>query len=284
MSDPLGDVRETTLSAGTVRYHDRGEGPPLLFVHGLLTNADLWRDVVPELAGSFRCITPHWPLGSHPIPMRPDADLTPPGVARLIDEFMAALDLDRVVVIANDTGGALAQLLATRHPDRLGGLVLNSCDCFTNFFPPMFRYLQLLARIPGGPWAIANTLRFPALRTLPLAYGWLAHEMPRHASDSYVSPGVRSRDIRRDTAKFLRAVTNRYTLQAAEELRGFDAPTLVVWGEDDRFFPITDGRRLAELLPRGQFETIPGARTFAPQDQPKALAALVGGFASEVNR
>jgi pimeloyl-ACP methyl ester carboxylesterase len=284
MSEQLGDVRETTLSAGRVRYHERGEGPPLVFVHGLLTNAELWRDVVPELAGSFRCLSPNWPLGSHPLPMRPDADLTPPGVARLIDEFLAELGLERAILIANDTGGALAQLVATRYPSRLGGLVLNSCDCFTNFFPPMFRYLQLLARVPGGPWAIANTLRIPALRTLPLAYGWLANEMPRQASDSYVTPGLRSADIRRDTAKFLRAVSNRYTLRAAEELRGFEAPALVVWGEDDRFFPVADGRRLAELLPNGRFETIPGARTFAPADQPKALAALIGEFAAEITR
>ena len=92
------------------RYRERGTGEPIVFVHGALVNADLWRKVVPELAKDFRCIAPDLPLGSHERAMPADADLSPPGVAKLIADFIAALDLDNVTLVGNDTGGALCQL------------------------------------------------------------------------------------------------------------------------------------------------------------------------------
>ena len=122
------------LPAGTIRYVDRGTGRPVVFVHGFLTNGTLWRKVVPRLADAgFRCIAPDWPLGSHSIAMDPEADLSPPGLAGLIVEFLAQLDLDDVVLVGNDTGGALAQMVAARKPDRVGMLVLTPCDAFRNW-------------------------------------------------------------------------------------------------------------------------------------------------------
>ena len=90
---------EVRLAQGTIHYRDTGSGPPLVFVHGLLVNGLLWRKVVPELSGEFRCVVPDWPLGSHAVPMAPEADLSPPGVARLISEFLAALDLDEAAML-----------------------------------------------------------------------------------------------------------------------------------------------------------------------------------------
>ena len=110
------EMHEIELTPGTIRYRDVGRGEPIVFVHGLLVNGDLWRKVVPPLARSFRCIVPDLPLGSHVTAMRPDADLTPPGLARLIADLLAALDLRDVTLVGNDTGGALCQLVATRPP------------------------------------------------------------------------------------------------------------------------------------------------------------------------
>jgi len=88
----------------------------VVFVHGLLVNADLWRDVVPVVADTgLRCIAPDWPMGSHPTAV-PGADLSPPGLAALIAAFLERLDLDDVSIVANDTGGAITQILMTRHP------------------------------------------------------------------------------------------------------------------------------------------------------------------------
>ncbi len=143
------DTREIELSGGRIRYHEHGDGPPVLFVHGLLVHSGLWTAVLPRVAGAgFRCLAPDWPLGSHTIPV-PGADLSPPGVAGMIAEFCERLDLDDVTVVANDTGGALVQILMANHPERVGRVVLTPSDSFERFFPPMFGYLPTLARVPG---------------------------------------------------------------------------------------------------------------------------------------
>src|SRR6187431_3451552 len=108
ISEALGQEKEVQLPQGTIRYRERGTGEPIVFVHGALVNADLWRKVVPELAKDFRCITPDWPLGSHEVPMNADADLTTAGVAQLINDFLVALDLENVTLVGNDSGGALS--------------------------------------------------------------------------------------------------------------------------------------------------------------------------------
>jgi pimeloyl-ACP methyl ester carboxylesterase len=107
-SAELGQRRTVRLTQGVIAYRERGDGRPVVFVHGLLVNADLWRAVVPAVADAgYRCLAPDWPLGSHELPMPPDADLSPPGLADLIGGFLEALDLSDVTLVANDTGGAL---------------------------------------------------------------------------------------------------------------------------------------------------------------------------------
>ena len=145
-----------------------------MLVHGLLTNGLLWRDVAIELAKDFRVIVPDWPLGSHEPPLNQGADLTPPGLARIIADFLERLDLQNVTLVGNDTGGALSQLVAVNHPERLGRLVLTPCDAYENFLPPMFKPLQVAARVPGAVWLIANSLRPRLARRLPFAFGWLS--------------------------------------------------------------------------------------------------------------
>src|SRR5919109_5295789 len=122
-SEALGPARSVELSEGRIRAHVVGDGPPIVFVHGALVNANLWRKVVPRLDGYTR-VTLDLPLGSHLESMPADADLRAPGLALMISEAIEALDLDEVTVVGNDTGGALTQLLAVRRPERLSRLVL----------------------------------------------------------------------------------------------------------------------------------------------------------------
>src|SRR3989440_11517084 len=108
ISDVLGTPASVDLPAGRINYRERGSGRPVVFVHGLLVNGDLWRNVVPIVADAgFRCLTPDWPLGSHGTPMHADNDLKPPHLAGIIASFLEALELNDVVLVANDTGGAL---------------------------------------------------------------------------------------------------------------------------------------------------------------------------------
>jgi pimeloyl-ACP methyl ester carboxylesterase len=143
-AESLGPAREIELPQGRLRVHDIGTGPTLVFVHGALVNANLWRKVVGQLSDRFRCVTLDLPFGSHLVPMPPAADLTPPAAAALIADAIAALELDDVTLVGNDTGGAICQLVATRRPERIGGLVLTSCDAFDNFPPKVMQPLKPL--------------------------------------------------------------------------------------------------------------------------------------------
>jgi pimeloyl-ACP methyl ester carboxylesterase len=285
LDSALGPQQEVRLPGGTVRYRERGAGPTVLFVHGLLVNAALWRKVVPELAPDFRCIAPDWPLGSHEVPLGHGADLTPPGLAQLIADFMAALELDDVTLVGNDSGGALSQLVVTRHPERVGRLVLTPCDAFENFPPRMFRYLGWAAKVPGGMAPIVQSMRLRANRRSPIAFGWLTkRRLPNAVSDHYVNPVIHDRRIREDARAFILGVDSAYTIAAAEKLRGFERPVLLAWAPEDRFFPIAHAERLAELLPDARLERIVDARTFVSEDQPQRLAELIAGFVREPAR
>jgi len=282
ISQNLGEQRQVDLPQGTVRYRERGTGEPIVFVHGLLVNGDLWRKVVPTLAKDFRCITPDWPLGSHDVPMKADADFTPTGLARLIADFLTALELENVTLVGNDSGGALSQIVVTEHPERVGRLVLTPCDAFEVFPPAMFRYLGVVARIPGAMLVLAQSMRLRASRQLPIAFGWLTKRpIEREISDSYVRPGMSNGGVRRDTAKFIKGGSSEYTLAAASKLKHFDRPVLLVWAAEDRFFKLDLAKRLAAEFPNARLEVIDDARTFVPEDQPERLAELISAFARE---
>jgi pimeloyl-ACP methyl ester carboxylesterase len=280
VSAELGELKQVDLAQGTVRYRERGTGEPIVFVHGLLVNGDLWRKVVPPLAERYRCITPDLPLGSHEPPLAANADLSPPGVARLIHDFMERLELRDVTLVGNDTGGAFCQLVAVEHPQRIGRLVLTPCDSYDNFLPPAFKYLQLTARLPGSMFLLAQTLRLRFLHHTPLVFGLLAKRpVDRGAMDSYGAAVKRNAGVRRDLRKVLKGISKRYTVEAGERLRDFRRPALIAWAREDRVFPFEHGVRLAETMPNAVLEPIDDSYSFVPEDQPARLAELIAEFA-----
>jgi pimeloyl-ACP methyl ester carboxylesterase len=279
VSEVLGERRTAKVPAGTLEYRERGTGPPMVFVHGVAVNGDLWRKVVPGLAGEHRCITLDVPLGGHSIALDGEPDLSLFGVARIVADFLEALDLSEVTVVANDTGGAVSQALVVRHPERVGRLVLTSCDAFENFPPKAVAYLPWLARVPGAFRLVGHALRLRPLQRLPITFGWASHRpIERPIVDSFLNGLRTSAGVRRDFARMLRASDSRDTIEAAGLLPSFDKPALVVWAADDRFFPREHGRRLAELLPQGRFELVENSRTFIPEDNPAALVELLRRF------
>ncbi|HEX5851580.1 MAG TPA: alpha/beta hydrolase [Solirubrobacteraceae bacterium] len=274
-------MNEVRLSQGTIRYRELGEGEPVVLVHGLLTDGELWREVAPKLAEEFRVIVPDWPLGSHQIPLNPGADLSPPGVAKTIADFLDALELENVTLVGNDTGGALCQLVAVHHPARLGRLVLTPCDAYESFFPPAFRALPVLARIPGAALVLLQAMRPRLARRLPLAYGWVSKRADDALTASWIAPALANAGIRRDLASFLRQVSNRHTLAAAKRFGEFTKPVLVAWAPDDRLFKLRLGERLAADFPNARLELIEDSYTFAAIDQPERTAQLIAQFARE---
>jgi pimeloyl-ACP methyl ester carboxylesterase len=282
ISEQLGERKEVTLPAGTVSYRERGSGEPIVFVHGLLVNGDLWRKVVPELSKDFRCITPDWPLGSHELPLNPDADVTPLGVAKLIADFLAALGLGNVTLVGNDTGGGLCQLVIAHHPERVGRLVLTNCDAYENFPPRLFSYLLWAARVPGGLLGLMQPMRFAPMRRTPLAFGWLSKKgVDDDITASWARPVMSDKGVRRDVVEFLRALDARYTIEAAERFGNFDHPVLLAWAREKDFFPVKHAEQLARDFPNARLEFIEDSYTFVPEDQPGRLVELIAAFARE---
>ncbi len=273
---------EITLPQGTVRYSESGSGDTIVLVHGLLVDGRLWRKVVPRLEKDFHVVVPDLPLGSHKLALNEDADRTPPGIAKLIADFIEALDLRDVTLVGNDTGGALSQMVATRHGDRIARLVLTPSDAFDNFLPMLFKPLQLAAKVPGLLHAAIQPLRFAPVRRLPIAFGWLSKKRPDPAIEAdWVRPFFADAGVRRDVTEFVAAIDNRYTLEAAEALRSFDKPTLIAWATEDRIFPREHGEELARRIPNARLEWIADSRTFVPEDQPERVAELIGEFVRE---
>ena len=272
--------RELDLPQGTVRVYEEGEGQVLLFVHGLLVSHTLWELVIPRLADRHRCVAIDLPLGAHRTPMRPDADLSPLGLAAMIAGVMDQLDLRDVVLVGNDTGGALCQLVVAHHPERLAGLVLTTCDAYEHFPPPMVKPFALLGRAPRIGDALLKLGRFGPVRTALIAPVNKRRSADR--IDAWVAPLIGDAGVRRDVLRFLDAIDSKDTLAAVPALKAFGRPALVVWSKGDVAFPLKDGKRLAADLD-APLEVLDDTRTFIPLDQPERLAELIRKVVTRVS-
>jgi pimeloyl-ACP methyl ester carboxylesterase len=270
------------LPDGTLHYHEAGRGTPIMFLHGYLMGANLWDPVIQLLKGEFRCLSLELPFGAHPTPMRPGADLTTAGVGRLVADFLDALDLQQVILVGNDSGGAIAQEVAVRHPERLSGLILASCDAFDNHPPKLFRPLITAARM-GALTPLLATLKYRPVRSLPSAYGWLTHHRPPdELIDGWIANYLADKGVRRDTCRLIAALgDDAFMSQIAADLADFTKPVLLAWAADDKFFPLEHARRLAGILPNARLELIEGSRTWVMRDQPERTADLIGRFARQ---
>ena len=272
------------LSAGTIEYTDTGGGGPVIvLLHGLLMDATLWDEVTAALSSGHRCVAPTLPLGAHRRAMKAGADLSLPGIAKLVAEFLGRLGLDDVTLVGNDTGGAVVQLLAADGAPGVGRVVLASCDAFDNFPPGLTgRTLALTGKLPPALFGLAmQQMRLRPLRRLPVAFGWLTRRGDA-ATARWIKPVLTQPDIRRETARMLRVMfaDKRLLLRAAESLPAFDRPALVVWAAGDRVMPPEHGRRLAGLLADARLLEIPDSYTLIPLDQPAQLAEAIREFAS----
>jgi pimeloyl-ACP methyl ester carboxylesterase len=266
------------LPAGRIEYRITGPAdsahPPVVFVHGLLVNGELWSGVADLLAASgIRCYQPTLPLGSHRIAMSPDADLTPRGVARLLLDFLGALDLHDVTLVGNDTGGALCQFLIDIDHARVARLVLTNCDAFDKFPPAPFNLLVKAARRPALLRAAMASVRPTWLRHSALGFGPLvAKPLDPDLTRRWITPVLTDADVRRDTAKLARGIDPKDLLDVSTRLDRFDKPVTLAWGAADRFFKISFAERLAQTFPNAQLVRIEGGRTFVPLDEPEQVA------------
>jgi len=268
------------LPQGSLSYRAVGppssSRPPVVFLHGLLVDSRLWEPVADRLAAEgIRSYAPALPLGAHARPMNADADLSPQGIAGLVGDFIAALGLDNVTIVGNDTGGAIGQLMLAGDIGRIGAAVLTNCDAFDAFPPRALAPLFFAGRHPGIVACLAPGLRSARVRTGRLGFGPLTSApLDAELTRGWIEP-LATAAIRRDLAKFARGVRPGVLVDAASRFGQFGGPVRILWGDDDAYFGNELGRRLSEAFPHANLATVPGGRTFLPLEHPDAVAAEI---------
>jgi pimeloyl-ACP methyl ester carboxylesterase len=280
------DLSVVDLPQGKLAYRTAGPAsssrPPVVFVHGLLADGRLWDPVADRLAAQgIRSYAPTLPLGAHQIPMNPGADLSPEGIAALVRDFLAALDLSGVTLVGNDTGGAICQVMLGGDTSRIGAAVLTNCDAFGTFPPRFLAPLFHALRHPALVACITPGLRSQLVRNSPLAYGLLSSTpLDGELTRDWVRP-LDSKAVRRDLAKLARGVHPRVLLDAASRFSQFTGPVRILWGDADPLFRIALGRQLSEAFPHASLTTVPGGRTFLPLDHPDEVASAISAAVLE---
>jgi pimeloyl-ACP methyl ester carboxylesterase len=264
---------EVPTRVGPVPVRVTGEGPPVLAVHGLLVDGRLWDAVADLLAPHARLIAPDLPLGAHRRAVPDRARLTPPVVAQALVDVLDGLGVPEAVVVGNDTGGALAQVFAAAHRDRVRALVLAGCDAFEHFPPPLLRPVVPLAAVPGFAALLVRLLALPPLLARPGPVNLLtARGIGRARTAEWLAPARTDPGVRADLTAFVRSMRPDPLLDAVDGLRGL--PGAVLWGRRERVFPRRDAERLADLL--GTTVTwLDDALSFVPVDRPDAVAEAV---------
>jgi pimeloyl-ACP methyl ester carboxylesterase len=269
--------KEVKLPAGTIRYREAGQGKPVVFVHGYLVDGRLWDGVVDRLSDRCRCLAPDWPIGAQQVAMNPDADLSPPGLARLIADFLDELELEDVTIVGNDSGGAVSQILVANHPQRIGRLALTNCDTHENFPPGIFKAMPPLAKLPGGMFVLSAPFRIPAVARRAFK-PFAKTKIPDDLVASWMRPATEDSAVMHDAKKVTAGMNKRYTLAAAEKLRTSDLPIRLLWAPGDKYFPIKYAERLAGEVKNAEIIQIQDAKTFVPLDQPQRVADEIAKF------
>lgn len=260
--------------SGVIAYREAGQGPVALFVHGVLLNGHLWRHQLAGLAGMRRCIAVDL-LAHGDTEIGEGQDVSVSANAQMLTQFLDALGIDQVDLVGNDSGGGIAQIFAANNPDRVRSLTLTDCDAHDNWPPQAFQPFLDMAAAGGLRDTLDAMLADKAIFRSPGALG-PAYEHPERVSDEtidiYLKPLLRNEKQLDDFRRFLAAFDCRHTLAIEPQLRRLQVPTLIVWGTDDVYFPVSWSQWLADAIP-GTCRRIEldGARIFFPEERPEVF-------------
>jgi pimeloyl-ACP methyl ester carboxylesterase len=258
---------------GEISYLDFGAGPTALFVHGIATNAYLWRHVMDALSGQRRCIAIDLPLHGQS-PVTAEQDLSLAALAAGLDDFCEVLGLTGVDLVANDTGGAIAQIFAARHPQRLATLTLTNCDTVDNLPPEAFKPMVELAAAGNlAPSAVAMFANLEAAAQISFASGYEhLDRIDRDVVRSYLQPCFGTIERARQFERLLVSLDVGDLQAVMPQLGELSVPTLVVWGTGDAFFDVSWAYWLRDTIPgTTRVVTVDGARLFFPEERPMDL-------------
>jgi pimeloyl-ACP methyl ester carboxylesterase len=273
-------IRSIETPSGRISYAEAGSGPVALFVHGVVLNKHLWRHQLSGLSDIRRCIAVDL-LAHGDTEIEPNQDVSVTANANMLREVLDALRIDQVDMVGNDSGGGIAQIFAALNPNRVRSLTLTDCDTHDNWPPEAFKpFVEMVAA--GGLSKMLNAML--ADKSIYRSLGALGpgYERPETATDEdieiYLRPHLRSEQRTRDLERFVGAFDHKHTLAIEPQLRRLKAPTLIVWGMDDVYFPVKWAHWLAESIPGAKPPVeLPGARIFFPEERAETFNQLLRG-------
>jgi len=282
-----GQINKKFLQVGQARiaFFEKGEGLPIVFIHGLPTSSFLWRGVVEITRSKFKCLALDL-LGMGDTEVALNQDYSMPAQAEMIYGFLKALKIPQAAIVAHDQGGACAQIFAARFPRMVSHLIL--VDSVAYDYWPVFevRRMQRLLKIPPAIWALNLALRIDRIKVIKFMFRKLVFNksvLSDEVMDEYSRTIGADPERRERFRRFVLAGDGKHTLAAAPGLAKFDRPTMIVWAAEDKVLPVSWGERLYREIPGARrLELVPGAGHLVPEEKPEVLGRLIIDFLSSI--
>jgi pimeloyl-ACP methyl ester carboxylesterase len=280
-NNSLSAKRNVPTASGRISYVEQGTGPVALFVHGVLLNGHLWRHQLADLSDIRRCIAIDL-LAHGDTEIAPDQNISVTANAKMLSQFLDALNINKVDLVGNDSGGGICQIFSALYPERVRTLTLTNCDTHDNWPPEAFKPFVAMVKAGGLRGTLEAMLSDKSIYRSPGALG-PAYEHPENVTDetieNYLRPFLASNERTRDLERFVEAFDNKHTVAIESKLKRLKAPTLIVWGTDDIYFDVKWSRWLADAIPGTQRRVeLKGARIFFPEERPEEFNRELRGF------
>lgn len=263
---------------GRIAYVSQGEGPAAVFIHGVPLNGYHWRGQLQRLGDLRTCLAIDL-LGLGATEPRDGCSLAFTTQAQMILATLDQLGVTEFDLVANDSGGAIAQLVAVEAPDRIRSLVLTNCDVHDNWPPPAFMPAFTLAKHGRLATAMSEMLGNLGLARSDLGLG-ATFENPEHLTEelvrTYIGPLVATPERRALLDQYVAQMDPAQTVAIEAKLAHLQAPTLMIWGTDDVFFPTAWAHWLKHKIPGAiRVVELEGSRLFLAEERPEYVSKLI---------
>lgn len=258
------DLQTTVVNGIPMRWHERGEGRPVVLVHGIPTSPSVWRHVTPLVEGRVLA----WEMVGYgsSIPHGQGRDISVAAQAQHLLAWLDHLRIERPLLVGHDLGGGVAQIAAVHAPKRIAGIVLTQAISYDSWPIPSVKAMRALAPM----MARAPTAVFRALVASLIHRGHDDRSRAREAVPLHLRPYLQHGGAKA-MVRQVEALNVEDTLAIQDELPSLDIPARIVWGEDDQFQKVEYAERLAADLD-APLQRIRGGKHFTPEDHPQAIA------------
>ena len=264
--------RHVVVDGVRLAYRDRGEGEPVVFVHGTPSHSYEWRHVVPEVeAAGYRVVT--YDLLGYGLSERPlDRDTSVTAQTDLLVALLDELGLERPTLVTHDIGGAVGQRMAVLHPDRVRRLMLIDTVSYDSW--PSATWREIIAN-RLDEYAAMSAEDFEEMLTRQLRMTVVDEAMPEDDLRTYLAPHRGALGRASFFEHQVRHYDSRHTEELTDRLGELSLPVRILWGREDRWQPTHYAERLAADVPDAELVVVPGAGHFLMEDDPARVTREV---------